>query len=233
MPSRRAWLSAAAAVVFAGALAAALLAGSRGPGATQAGTDPGQTGANGAGTSRAQASPAGAGAGPVGASPAAAGFGWLRPRAAPAGWLRARLPGHSAVLAYPRWLRPEAGDAGTVTVGRDSATGAVLAYLNVTPRQGGETLRDWAAFRLDHLREDGDEAVHLDASSPAAGFRGGRGRCVIDDYVTRAHHNHYRELACFVRSANGASVLVAATSASEWQAYGGVLEQVVDAYRAS
>jgi hypothetical protein len=142
------------------------------------------------------------------------------------------LPGQAAVLSYPGWLRPEAGDSGTVTVGRDAQTGAVLAYLNVTARQGGETLRGWPGFRLAHLREDGDTAVHADATSPEVAFRGGHGRCVMDDYVTKIHGNHYREIACFVRALKGASVLVAASSASRWQAYGGVLEQAVSAYQA-
>ena len=65
-----------------------------------------------------------------------AGFAWFRPGAAPAAWLRASLPGQHATLFYPNSLRPMPGDHGTVTVGRDSRAGAVLVYLNVTPRQG-------------------------------------------------------------------------------------------------
>src|SRR5215470_2468585 len=91
-----------------------------------------------------------------------AGFGWFRPGAAPAAWLRASLPGQHATLSYPSSLRPMPGDYGTVTVGRDSRSGAVLVYLNVTPRQGDETLRDWPGFRLAHLRDDGTTLVHLD-----------------------------------------------------------------------
>lgn len=222
MRPRTAWLTAAGAVVLVAGLAAAVLA------VTRAGTAPARTGAGG---SSARGGGLAAGI-PARAARPAAGFGWLRPEPAPAGWLRAQLPGHAAVLTYPGWLRPEAGDAGTVTVGREAQTGAVLAYLNVTVRQGGETLRDWPGFRLDHLREDGDTEVHADAMSPEVAFRGGHGRCVMDDYVTRVHGNHYREIACFVRAPKGASVLVAASSASEWRSYGGVLEQAVSAYQA-
>lgn len=159
-------------------------------------------------------------------------FGWLRARPAPAGWTRAVLPGQAAVLWYPRWLVRQQGDAGTVTEGLVSPAGAVRVYLNVTPRQGGEALATWDGFRLAHLREDGDTAVRLDARSPDVAFRGGRGRCVIDDYTTRVHANHYREIACFVQAGGAGSVLVAATRAADWGTYGTVLEKVVSAYQA-
>jgi hypothetical protein len=45
--------------------------------------------------------------------------------------------------------------------------------------------------------------------------------------------NHYREIACFVQGAHGASVLVAATSAADWGSYAGLLEEVVNAYTVS
>lgn len=163
---------------------------------------------------------------------AGTGFGWLRARPAPAGWARAALPGQAAVLWYPRWLVRQQGDAGTVTEGLVSPAGAVQVYLNVTPRQGGETLATWDRFRLDHLREDGDTGVRLDARSAGLAFRGGRGRCVIDDYTTRVHSNHYREIACFVQAGGKGSVLVAATRAAGWGTYGSVLEKVVSAYQA-
>lgn len=209
-------IAAAAAVAMAAGLAVALLvthgqAARSGPGALPARSGPAQMAA---------------------AAVPASGFGWLRPRTAPAGWMAARLPRQAAVLSYPRWLQSQRGDAGTVTVGLSSRTGTVLAYLNVTPQQGGESLRDWIGFRLAHLREDGDRAVRLDARSAAVAFRGGRGQCVMDDYTTKIHSNHYREIACFVRAGKHGSVLVAATPVTEWKAYGGVLERVVSAYRA-
>ena len=159
-------------------------------------------------------------------------FTWFRPGSPPAAWLRARLPGQHATLSYPNSLRPMHGDHGTVTVGRDSRSGAVLVYLNVTPRQGDETLRDWPRFRLDHLRGDGETAVHVDGVSPALAFRGGRGRCVIDSYITKIHGNHYQEIACFVQGTHAASVLVAATSTGTWRAYQPLLDQVVSSYQA-
>ena len=100
------------------------------------------------------------------ASSGHAGFTWFRPGPPPAAWLRAGLPGQHAALFYPNSLRPMPGDHGTVTVGRDSRSGTVLVYLNVTPRQGDETLRDWPGFRLAHLRDDGTTGAHLDSVSP-------------------------------------------------------------------
>ena len=159
-------------------------------------------------------------------------FAWFRPGSPPTAWLRAGLPGQDAALFYPNSLRPMRGDHGTVTVGRNSRSGTVLVYLNVTPRQGDETLRNWPGFRLDHLREDGETAVHVDGVSPALTFRGGRGRCVIDTYITKIHSNHYQEIACFVQGTHAASVLVAATSAKTWRAYQPLLDRVVSSYRA-
>jgi hypothetical protein len=171
-------------------------------------------------------------AGGNGAAPAAAGFGWFHPGPAPGAWLRASLSGQRATLSYPGSLRPQHGDPGTVTVGSTAGPGRVLVYLNVTPRQGGETLRNWPGFRMEHLREDGQSAVHLDGVSGALSFRGGHGRCVMDNYTTGAHHNHYNEIACIVQGAHATSVLVAATSAAAWQASRALLEKVVSSYQA-
>jgi hypothetical protein len=171
---------------------------------------------------------------PARAGTASAGFGWLRPQAAPAGWRSARLPGHPAVLSYPRWLSRSFEGPGTVTEQLPSGTGLVLVYLNVTPRQGSENLATWAGFRLAHLRDDSASAVGLDATSAVVPFRGGRGRCVMDDYTTKVGRHHYREFACYVQAATAdGSVLVAASPAADWPKYVTVLEQVVSAYRAA
>jgi len=166
------------------------------------------------------------------ARPALSGFAWFHPGGAPGAWRRASLGGRGATLSYPGALRPMHGDRGTVTVGRSARSGAVLVYLNVTPKQGDETLGNWTDFRLEHLREDGQSAVHLDGVSPALHFRGGPGRCVIDNYTTKIHNNSYDEIACIVHGAHATSVLVAATSAAAWQAQRGLLEKVVSSYQA-
>jgi hypothetical protein len=162
-----------------------------------------------------------------------ASFAWFRSETAPASWLQVSLAGDSGVLSYPSMLRPMSGDAGTVTYGLNTRAGAALIYLNVTPRQGGETLRNWPGFRAEHLGEDGETVVRIDATSGTLSFRGGRGRCVVDDYTTQIHNNHYREIACYVQGATGAhtaSVLIAATRAVAWAQYGTLLERVVNGY---
>ena len=159
------------------------------------------------------------------------GFAWFRPRfASPGGWLQASLAGRSGVLSYPRMLRPMHSDPGTVTFGLSTRAGAVLVYLNVTPRQGDETLQNWQRFRVAHLAEEGQRAVRVDATSAILPFRGGQGRCVVDDYTSRVHNNRYREIACLVRGAHASSVLIAATRVVAWAQYGTLLEQVVNGY---
>jgi hypothetical protein len=160
-----------------------------------------------------------------------AGFGWFHPGPAPGAWLHASLSGQSATLSYPGSLRPEHGDPGTVTVGSTARSGEVLVYLNVTPKQGDETLSNWTGFRLEHLREDGQSAVHLGGVSGPLNFRGGHGRCVMDNYTTDMHHNHYDEIACIVQGAHATSVLVAAASTAAWRANRALLERVVSSYQ--
>lgn len=174
----------------------------------------------------------GMGGSPSQSQPAGAAFGWFHPGAAPAAWRHATLSAQGAVLSYPPSLRAMEGDPGTVSVGLASQSGRILVYLNVTSRQGDESLRDWPGFRVSHLREEGQRAVHADAASSSLAFRDGNGRCVIDDYITKAHNNHYREIACFVQAARGATVLVAATPTGQWRTYGSLLEQAVSTYQA-
>jgi hypothetical protein len=169
-----------------------------------------------------------------GASPApvSARFGWFRAGSPPAAWHRLDLPGQRAVLAYPPSLQRMESDPGSVTAGLTSAGERVLVYLNATPKQGDETLRDWPGFRVAHLREEGQTAIHTDAVSRPLRFTGGNGRCVIDDYRTKEHNNYYREIACFIRTVHGGSVLVAATPSTMWAKYAGLLERAVSTYRA-
>ena len=61
-------------------------------------------------------------------------------------------------------------------------------------------------------------------------FRGGRGSCVIDDYVTRVRGHHFREIACFVQGANASSVVVVAAPIALWSRNGPWLERVIAAY---
>jgi hypothetical protein len=158
------------------------------------------------------------------------GFPHLTAAAAPASWLQLTLPNHTAVLSYPPTLRPLAGDRDAVSAARRSPTGAFLLYLNATPRQGRESLADWAAFRLRLLRADDAASARRIAAARNVRLRGGRGSCVIDAYITRIGGHHYQEIACLVQGRTSASVIIAAASASMWAHARPLLFRAVGAY---
>lgn len=135
------------------------------------------------------------------------------------------------MLSYPPGLHPIPGDTDAISVASRGPDGAYLLYLNATARQGAETLRDWAAFRLHLLGEDDASWVHLDAAATGLAFRGGTGSCVIDDYVTRIGNHHYLEIACLVQGRTTASVVVGTTPAARWAQARPLLERAVAAYR--
>ncbi len=165
----------------------------------------------------------------AGRSPGGA-FPPLHPAAAPAGWPHLTLPGGTAVLSYPPSLRPLAGDKSAVTAAQLSAGGRYQLYLNATPRQGAETLRGWAAFRLHHLLSDHAAAAREVAAAQGVKFRGGTGSCVIDHYRTRIGAHHFQEIACLVQGHTSASVIVAAAPTATWAQARPLLFQAVGAY---
>lgn len=164
-----------------------------------------------------------------GGSPGRA-FPSLVPAAAPAGWPHLTLPDGTAVLSYPPSLRRVAGDKDAVSAARLSPGGTYQLYLNATPRQGAERLRQWAAFRLSLLRSDDAASAHEVAAAEGVKFRGGTGSCVIDNYVTRIGGHHYEEIACLVQGQAGASVIVAAAPAAAWVQARPLLLRAVAAY---
>jgi len=158
----------------------------------------------------------------------------LAAKAAPAGWHRLPMTGDGSVLAdlaYPPQMHPVAGDRGAASAARLSPAGAYLMYLNATPRQGQESLRDWPSFRVGHLLEDDASKARLLGVSRGVRFLGGTGTCVLDTYVTRIKANHYTEIACFVQGAISASVIVAAAPAAGWARVSGLLLRAVAAYQ--
>jgi hypothetical protein len=174
------------------------------------------------------------GACPVLAAPSTPSqFRWLVPAPAPAGWKRLSLLSGSAVLSYPPSLRAIKGDHGSVSAAEENRSGRILLYLNATPQQGSERLATWPAFRLARIHDESSSSVHEDGQALDLSFLGGKGSCVIDDYVTHVKDNHYREIACFVRGATSGSVVVAAALASEWTGEAALLERAVAAYRVS
>ncbi len=154
----------------------------------------------------------------------------LGPRAAPGSWPAATIPSGAATLRRPPGWSSERGDRGTITFALRDRTGRYLGYLNVTPHQGGERLRGWAAFRIGRNREEGDRSVRELAAREAISFTGARGSCLIDDYGSRAGGNPYREIACIVRGHRAESVLIAAALRPEWRAVEPALAQAVESF---
>jgi hypothetical protein len=156
-------------------------------------------------------------------------FSWLNPEVAPAGWSTAKLPGSAARLpAPPDWLS-EHGDAGTRTEVLRTRSGRIAGYLNATPRQGTESLRNWAEFRVDHNRDEGDRQVRLLADATGLRFRSATGSCVLDSYRTESGHP-YRELACIVSGRSATTVIVGAAPPDRWDAEAPTLEQAIDSF---
>jgi hypothetical protein len=156
-------------------------------------------------------------------------FAWLVPSTVPQSWKPLALPTGAAVLWVPPSLRQVKSDAASVSAA-DVVNGQYLAYLNSTPRQGGETLADWPRFRVAHLLAESAASVHTIASSTNLSFPGARGSCLIDIYVTKVKQHRFREIACFVKGATTASVIIAAAPASHWARAATLLERAVAAY---
>jgi hypothetical protein len=164
-----------------------------------------------------------------GTASAPSAFAWLHARAVPAGWAAARLPAGTATLAYPHGWRRIESDPGTVSAAALGRRGLVVGYLNATPRQANESLRNWALFRPTHNAREGDRGVRVLSAARGLRFGSGRGSCVEDTYHTvRAH---YHEVACLVAGARGQSVVVAAATTSAWPRLQGTLHQAVEAFR--
>ena len=154
----------------------------------------------------------------------------LVPAPAPPGWHHLTLPNGTAVLFYPPTMHRVSGDSDAVSAARLGPDGQYLLYLNATPRQGQESLRNWASYRLRSLRSDDASRASLDGAAGNQPFRGGTGSCVLDHYVTRALAHRYTELACLVQGRTGASVIVAAAPTALWPSARAILTQAVSAY---
>ncbi len=157
-------------------------------------------------------------------------FAWLRPGPPPAGWHVARIP-DGAELAYPPGGTSIKTDPGTASVALLGHGGQIDGYLNVTPKQGAETLADWSRFRPRKNREEGARNVRLLAARSDAQFRSAHGSCVIDSYSTSL--TTYREIACLISGAGSSNVVVAAAPARLWQERSAALEQAVSSFRSA
>ncbi len=157
----------------------------------------------------------------------AGGFTWLRAAPAPAGWQITRIPTGAAMAYPPGWHRLH-GDSGTATAALLDRAGGISGYLNLTPRQGTETLSGWRRFRIEHNSEEGDRGVRLLASDARLRFRDGRGSCVRDAYTTKTSAS-YVEVACLVAGSRHAAVIVAAAPPAVWRSIGPSLERALSA----
>jgi len=155
----------------------------------------------------------------------------LTARRAPSGWHFVFLPDRGAVLAFPPSMHRVQGDRGTVSAAEFGHLGSYLLYLNATPKQGHETLRDWVQFRIDHVAEEQHTTPRLLAASHGVRFLGGTGTCVIDTYVTKVKSNHYTEVACYVQGKTSSSVIIGAAPAADWARASGQLMRAVAAYK--
>jgi len=156
-------------------------------------------------------------------------FRWLIPRPSPPGWKLARLPSGAATFAYPRTWGPIRTDPGTASVALLGPERSIRGYLNLTPRQGRETLANWPRFRIEHLGDEGSTDVRLIASAHGLSFRSGHGACVIDSY--RTSRTRYREIACLVAGTRNRSVIVGAAPSSTWAQQAETIERAIAGLR--
>jgi len=156
-------------------------------------------------------------------------FRWLQPQRPPDGWKVARLPSGNATFAYPRTWRPIRTDPGTASVALLSRGRSIRGYLNLTPRQGTETLANWPSFRIEHLGDEGSTAVRRIASAHGLTFRSGRGTCVIDSY--RTSRARYREIACLVAGTRTSSVIVGAAPSKTWAQQAETIQRAIVSLR--
>jgi hypothetical protein len=155
----------------------------------------------------------------------------LSAQPAPARWHYLTLPDRGAVLAFPPTMHRVPGDRGTVSAAEFGHSGAYQLYLNVTPKQGNETLGGWPEFRIDHVAEEEHTTPHLIAASHGVRFLGGTGSCVLDTYVTKVKANHYTEIACYVQGKTSSSVIIGAAPTADWAKASGPLMRAVAAFQ--
>jgi hypothetical protein len=156
-------------------------------------------------------------------------FGWLRPGALPAAWSTLPLPNSPARLPLPPGWRATTTDPGTQTAILRGHSGEIAGYLNATPRQGKESLADWADFRVEHNRDEGDRDVRLLAHVTGFRFPSATGSCVLDAYRTSSGRR-YREVACIVAGHSATTVIVAAAPPRLWDAEAPTIQRAITGF---
>jgi hypothetical protein len=173
-----------------------------------------------------------AGAGNPGHATGGRLFPSLHAGPAPLGWHSVTLP-DGAVLSFPPSMQPVRSDKGAASAAAFSPSGDYLLYLNATPHEGKETLRNWPAYRISHLLDDDARSARQLSAASGVRFLGGSGSCVLDTYVTKVGAHHYTELACLVQGSHASSVVIGAAPASGWARAAALLDKAVAAYRVS
>jgi hypothetical protein len=156
-------------------------------------------------------------------------FSWLRAQPPPAGWKVVTISS-GAKLTYPPGWHRQHSDPGTATAVLQNAGGSYLGYVNLTPRQGAETLANWSSFRVEHNTEEGDRHVKRLAAAAGLRFLTGHGSCVQDSYTTTIGAA-FTEIACLVAGHRGEWVIVAAAPPNEWGHESTTLEREIEAVR--
>ena len=159
------------------------------------------------------------------ASSEVAGFTWLNPAPPPATWQTVRIPSGAAVSYPPGWTRIH-GDPGTATVALLGSGDQILGYLNITPRQGAETLANYAHLRVDHNGDEGDSAITTLNAVTNHRFGEGHASCVQDSYATRTRAR-YVELACLLAGPRASVVVVGAAPPQQWPHVSPLLQRAI------
>ncbi len=134
-------------------------------------------------------------------------------------------------MSYPPAWRPIRGDTGTASAALLGASQAYVGYLNLTPRQGAETLSDWTRFRVEHNAEEGDRSVRTLAATSGRRVGDQTFSCVIDSYTTSSH-SHYTEIGCLIQRSRSTVVIVGASPPQSWSTVSPVLERAIASARA-
>jgi hypothetical protein len=117
-------------------------------------------------------------------------------------------------MAYPAGWKPIKGDPGTATVALLGSSHRFLGYLNLTPRQGTETVGNWAHFRVDHQGDEGAKDVTTLAAVTGRRVGDATESCVEDAYTTIAGER-FVEIACIVQGPRNTVVAVGASPPQE------------------
>lgn len=134
-------------------------------------------------------------------------------------------------MSYPPGWKTISGDRGTATVVLPRGQSGYLGYLNLTPRQGAETLANWSRFRVQHNREEGDRHVTLLAAASGQPFGEGRASCVKDSYATSTGAR-YIEIACLAAGRRGSVVIVGASPPGSWRRVSPELQRAISSLSA-